>query len=61
MNEAGPSFDSLNEHFSIQSCRQMVWLTLLAMRDFFILTGAVLILAAFAPLALIAFALASAG
>ncbi len=60
-NEAGLTFNAVKEHFRAQRSRVMTWLTWLTMRDFFALAGALLILAGFAPHALIAFAVVTTG
>ena len=60
-NEAGLTFNAVKEHFSAERSRVMTWLTWLTMRDFFALAGAALILAGFAPQALIAFVVVTTG
>lgn len=60
-DEAGLTFNAVKEHFSAERSRVMTWLTWLTMRDFFALVGALLIIAGFAPHALIVFAVVTAG
>ena len=60
-DHAGFTFDAVKTHFSVQRSRIMTWLTWLTMRDFFALVGAVLIIAGFAPQALMLFAVVATG
>lgn len=60
-DHAGLTFDAVKTHFSVQRSRIMTWLTWLTMRDFFALVGAVLIIAGFAPQALMLFAVVATG
>lgn len=55
------TFDGVKDHFRKRPSRLMQWLTWISMRDFYAAASTALILVGFAPHALIAFSIATAG